>query len=330
MSKITNWGIISTGNIAGKFATDLATIPNANLYAVASRNLEKATGFANKYGFQKPYGSYEEMLKDPKLDAVYIATPHVFHCENALMCLENKVAVLCEKPFAMNAKEVEKMVAKAKATDTFLMEALWTLCLPHLLKTKEIIDSGRLGKLVSLKADFGFQAAFKPESRLFNRDLGGGSLLDIGIYPLLLSLSLFGKPEKIIAAAQIGSTNIDEDCGVILHYKNKQTAHLHSTLLARTPTEAYIYCEKGYIHIPPQFHVPAKRITILEYDGLKETIVPFNTPYIGYKYEAEEVMRCLENGQKESAIVPHQFSIELMDLMDEIRKQIGLVYPNHD
>lgn len=330
MSKITNWGILGAGKIAGKFATDLASLPNARLYAVASRTKEKAADFAKKYGFEKAFGSYEAMLKDPNLEAVYIATPHVLHCKNTLQCLEHKVAVLCEKPFAINSKEVKMMLEKAESTNTFLMEALWTLCLPHIIKTKEIIDSGRLGKLVSLKADFGFQADYNPNSRLFNRDLGGGSLLDIGIYPLLLSLYLFGKPEKIVAAAQIGSTQVDEDCAVILHYKNKQTAHLHSTLLARTPTEAYIYCEKGYIHIPTRFHEPVNRITIFEYDGLKEIIIPFNYQEIGYKYEAAEVMRCLENGQKESAIVSHQFSIDLMGLMDAIREEIGLTYPNHD
>lgn len=330
MSKKINWGIIGAGKIAGKFATDLATLPDANLYAIASRNETKAADFAQNYGFKKAFGSYEAMLQDPDVQAVYIATPHVYHCKNTLMALDYKKAVICEKPFAMNTKEVQQMIAKAKAKDIFLMDALWTLCLPHILKAKEIVDSGQLGKIVSIKADFGFNANFDPTSRLFDRDLGGGSLLDIGIYPLFFSLFFLGKPQKVTAVAKMGTTKIDEECAVFLSYDNGQTANLHSTILARTPTEAHIYCEKGFIHIPTQFHKPVATINILEYDGLKESTVSFDTQGLGYKYEAAEVMRCLQEGKKESDLVPHQFSLDLMELLDEIREQIGLVYPRHD
>ncbi len=330
MSKKINWGIIGAGKIAGKFATDLATLPEAHLYAIASRSEPKAADFAQKHGFQKAFSSYESMLQDPMVDAVYIATPHVYHCQHTLMALDYKKAVICEKPFAMNTREVQEMVAKAKAKDTFLMDALWTLCLPHILKAKEIVESGQLGKIVSVKADFGFRAQFDPKSRLFDRNLGGGSLLDIGIYPLLFSLFFLGKPQKITAVAKIGTTQIDEECAIFLSYDSGQTANLHSTLLARTPTEAHIYCEKGFIHIPTQFHKPVSAIHILEYEDLKETVVPFDNQSIGYKYEARELMRCLQDGKKESDLVPLQFSLDLMELLDEIRSQIGLVYPRHD
>lgn len=330
MSEKINWGIIGAGKIAGKFATDLATLPNANLYGVASRSQAKAKEFAQKYQFQNAFGSYETMLQDPAVDAVYIATPHVFHCQNTLLCLDHKKAVLCEKPFAINSTEVRRMIAKAKKTNTLVMDALWTLCLPHILKTKEIVGSGQLGKLVAVKSDFGFRGTFDPSSRVFNRDLGGGALLDIGIYPLMLSLFLLGKPKTITAAAHLGQTKVDEDCAVFMDYGNGQTANLHASVLARTPTEAHIYCEKGFIHIPPRFHAPVDHIKILEYDGLKETILPFDYQSIGFKYEAEEFMRCLQAGKKESEMVPHQFSLDLMELMDEIRSKIGLVYPRHD
>ena len=270
------------------------------------------------------------MLLDPALDIVYVATPHVFHCENTLMCLNHKKAVIWEKPFAINSKEVDQMIAKSKSTNTFLMDALWTLCLPHILKAKEIAESGQLGKLVSVKADFGFRADFNPKSRLFDRDLGGGALLDIGIYPLMLSMFLMGKPQKITAAAVIGKTKIDEDCAVILDYGNGQTANLHATLLARTPVEAYIYFEKGYLHIPTRFHEHVDHVTILEYNGLKETKLPYDYKVVGYAYEAAEAMRCLKAGKIESDLVPHQFSSDLMEVLDAIRAQIGLVYPRHD
>ena len=330
MTKKINWGILGAGKIAGKFATDLATLPEANLYAVASRTLAKAQDFANKYHFEKAVGSYEEMLADEALDAVYIATPHVFHCQHTLLCLAHKKAVICEKPFAINTKEVQQMLAKAKENNTFLMDALWTLCLPHILKTKEIVESGQLGKLISVKADFGFRAAFHPNSRLFNRDLGGGALLDIGIYPALLALFLLGKPKKVTAAALMGQTKVDEECAVFLEYEAGQTANLHATLLARTPIEAYIYCEKGYIHIPGRFHEGVDKITILRYENLEETIIPFDYQVLGYQYEAAEMMRCMREGKLESDLIPHQFSLDLMELLDEIRGQIGLVYPRHD
>ncbi|MFK7978491.1 MAG: Gfo/Idh/MocA family protein [Saprospiraceae bacterium] len=330
MTKKINWGILGAGKIAGKFATDLATLPEANLYAVASRTLAKAQDFADKYQFEKAVGSYEEMLTDDNLDAVYIATPHVFHYQHTLLCIAHKKAVICEKPFAINTKEVQQMIAQAKENNTFLMDALWTLCLPHILKTKEIIESGQLGKLISVKADFGFRADFNPNSRLFDRDLGGGSLLDIGIYPALLALFLLGKPKKITAAALMGQTKVDEECAVFLEYEDGQTANLHSTILARTPIEAYIYCEKGYIHIPSRFHEPVDKMTILTYDNLEETVIPFDYQVLGYQYEAAEMMRCMRGGKLESDLVPHQFSLDLMELLDEIRSQIGLVYPRHD
>jgi len=330
MTKKINWGVLGAGKIAGKFVKDLATLPQANLYAIASRSLEKAQSFADANNFEKAYGSYESMLNDPELDAVYIATPHVFHCQHTLLCLTHKKAVICEKPFAINRREVQQMIAKSKETDTFLMDALWTLCLPHILKTREIVESGQLGKIVSVKADFGFRANFNPHSRLFDRDLGGGSLLDIGIYPLMLSLFLLGKPQKITAAALMGKTKVDEECVAFLEYPDGQTAHLHSTILARTPIEAYIYCEKGYIHIPTRFHENVKGVTVLTYEDMKETFIPFDYQVLGYQYEAAEMMRCLQEGKIESDLVPLQFSLDLIDLLDEIRGQIGLTYPRHD
>jgi len=330
MTKKINWGILGAGKIAGKFATDLATLPAANLYAIASRSQEKAQNFANDYNFEKAYGRYETMLADPELDAVYIATPHVFHCEHTLLCLSHKKAVICEKPFAINTREVKQMLAKAKETNTFLMDALWTLCLPHILKTKEIVESGELGKLISVKADFGFKANFDPNSRLFDRDLGGGALLDIGIYPALLALFLLGKPKKVTAAALMGKTKVDEECAVFLEYENGQTANLHATLLAHTPIEAYIYCEKGYVHIPGRFHEGVEGITTLTYENSEKTFIPFDYQVLGYQYEAAEMMRCMQAGKLESDLIPHQFSLDLIELLDEIRRQIGLIYPRHD
>ena len=325
--KKTNWAILGLGKIAKKFATDLQTIPTANLYAVGSRTTKKAKAFAKEFGATKAYGSYEALVADTAIEAIYIATPHVFHCENTLMALDKGIAVLCEKPLAVNSQEVAAMIAKAKATNTFLMEALWTLFLPHIQQTKKLIAQGIIGDLVSVKADFGFKAHFDPTSRLFDPALGGGVLLDIGIYPLLLAQSLLGLPEKITAVARLSSTKVDEEIGITLQYAGGQMAHLHASLLGRTPTEAHIYGTKGFIHIPTQFHKPVDRITVVEYEGLKKTQYLMPQHAIGYKYEAEAVMACLDRGEKESELVSLQFSADLMRTMDAIRKEVGVVYP---
>lgn len=325
--KKTNWAILGLGKIAKKFATDLITLPNANLYAVGSRTNKKAKAFAKEFGATKSYGSYEALLADPKVDVVYIATPHVFHCENTLMALDKGIAVLCEKPLAINAKEVALMVAKAKVKNTFLMEALWTLFIPSIKKTKELVASGVIGEIQSVKADFGFKAVFDPKSRLFDPNLGGGSLLDIGIYPLFLAQAFLGKPQSIIASAVLGATNVDEELSVTLKYAGGKMAHAHSTIRSHTPIEAYIYGTKGYIHIPTRFHEPVPHISLVEYEGLKKTVYRMPQQAIGFKYEAAAVMAYLAVGKKESDVASLQFSIDLMETMDAVRKEIGLVYP---
>jgi len=325
--KKTNWAILGLGKIAKKFATDLKTLPNANLYAVGSRTSKKAKAFAKEFGATKSYGSYEALLADPKVEVVYIATPHVLHCENTLLALNKGVAVLCEKPLAINSKEVALMVAKAKSSKTFLMEALWTLFIPHIKKTKELVASGVIGEIQSIKADFGFKATFNPKSRLFDPNLGGGSLLDIGIYPLLFAQAFLGRPESISASAILGATNVDEELSITLKYAGSKIAQAHSTLRNQTPTEAYIYGTKGHIHIPTRFHEPVSTISVLEYDGLKKTVYQMPKHAIGYKYEAAAVMDYLAAGKKESDVASLQFSIDLMRTMDRIREEIGLVYP---
>jgi len=325
--KKTNWAILGPGKIAKKFVTDLKTLPNANLYAVGSRTSKKAKAFAKEFGFTKSYGSYEDLLSDPKVEAVYIATPHVFHCANTLLALDKGVAVLCEKPFAINSKEVALMVDKARASNTFLMEALWTLFIPHIKKTKELVTSGVIGEIQSIKADFGFKAIFDIKSRLFDPQLGGGSLLDIGIYPLLFAQAFLGTPESISASAILGATKVDEELSVTLKYAGGKMAQAHSTLRNQTPTEAYIYGTKGHIHIPTRFHEPVPHISVLEYDGMKKTVYQMPQQAIGYKYEAAAVMDYLAAGKKESEVASLQFSIDLMQTMDKVRAEIGLVYP---
>ena len=328
MRKITNWGIIGLGKIARHFANDLQKIPFAKLHAVASRTEEKAKEFAQEYGVPHFYGSYESMMECPDLDVIYIATPHAMHCENVLMCLQHKIPVLCEKPFAINAQEVKRMVTLAKFQQTFLMEALWTRFLPTTLKVLELIEEGVIGEITSLRADFGFKSTVDPQSRLFNQSLGGGSLMDVGIYPVFLSLLLLGKPQNVQATASIGRTNVDENCGMLLKYDNNRMAILQSSIITETGTEAHIFGEKGTIRINSRWHEPTS-ITLIPYDGEpKDFFFEFDSN--GYRYEAEEVMQCLRNGQKESKLMSLDFSLDLIELLDTIRMNAGIYYPKND
>lgn len=316
------WGIIGIGKIAEKFTQDLATVAGCELYAVASTNLERAQAFAVKHGADFAYGSYEEIFNAPELDVVYIATPHVTHAYCTKICLEKQVAVLCEKPFAMNEAEVNTMIECAQKNDTFLMEAMWTRFLPTTLKVLELIESGAIGEIKTIHADFGFKADFEPERRLFNSKLGGGALLDIGIYPAYLSLLLLGYPSKIEALSIIGSTGVDETTSFVFRYDEHATAVLNCTILADTNTEAWIYGSKGKIQIHSRFH-EGKKVTLFSEENAPVDF-EFNRETRGYDFEIREVNRCLTENLKESPLMPHKMSRHLIHLLDKIREQAGI------
>jgi predicted dehydrogenase len=323
-----NWGIIGLGKIARKFAADLQLVPNATLHAVASTSAERAHAFAAQYQVPHVFESYEAILDCPDLDVVYIATPHRFHCENTLMCLSRKMPVLCEKPIGMNAYEVQQMMNASIQNKTFLMEAFWTQFIPAFKKAMNLLQSGVIGKPLSIKADFGFAAPFDVEKRAFNKDLGGGSLLDIGLYPVFLALEVFGKPIDIQAFAQFSTTGVDATCAILLKHNQGEISMLHSTFTSLTNTEAYIYGEHGTIHIHPRFHHPEKVSLQVHGKPLKEFSMPYNGN--GYQFEIEEVNRCLKKNVLESSLLPLSKSALLAETLDKIRAKIGLVYPKHD
>lgn len=328
MSKTFKWGIIGLGRIAHKFAEDLQRIPNATLHAVASRSEEKAKTFAMQFNAPNFFGTYKEIFNCADLDVIYVATPHAMHCENVLMCLEHQVPVLCEKPFAMNSLEVKRMITLAKFQKTFLMEAMWTRFLPTTTKVLELIGKGKIGMVKSIRADFGFKAPFDPHHRLFNQSLGGGSLMDVGIYPVFLSLLLLGKPTSINAIANIGRTNVDENCGMLFKYPNNRMAVLQSSIVTNTGTEAYVFGDKGTIRINSRWHEPTS-ITLME-EGKDPKDFFFDFDSHGYRYEAEEVMRCLRNEKTESNLMSLDFSLDLIELLDTIRMKAGIYYPKTD
>jgi predicted dehydrogenase len=324
-----NWGIIGPGKIARKFADDLQRLPNARLHAVASTSPERAAAFAAAYGAPHAYGRYEDIVRCPNLDIVYIATPHVFHCENTLLCIENGIPVLCEKPFAMNAAEANRMINAARSRRLFLMEALWTRFIPAVDHAFGIAAGGGIGALHTVKSDFGFHMPFDPAHRVFDKALGGGSLLDIGIYPVLLSLFLFGKPagRDILATAAFTPTEVDESCLFCFSYPGNRLATGHSSIAANMPVEARLYGTEGTIFLHSRWH-QANRLTVSRYEGRSEVKQDLLFPYEGwgYSFEAAHVMQCLENNMTESDRVPLDFTSDLTETLDAIRDKVGLRY----
>ena len=318
------WGIIGLGKIANKFATDLASIKNVELVAVASRNIQNANNFAEKHNAKKAYSSYEELAKDSNVDAVYIATPHSFHKEHAILCLQNKKAVLCEKPFAMNLSEVTEMIEAAKENNVLLMEALWSFFLPHFTYVLDLVKSEKFGKLKNLEADFGFHTPYNTDSRLFKKELGGGSLLDIGIYPIFAALATLGEPDAIDASATFFENGADASCDMVFQYKNAK-ATLKTSLLEETPSIAILKFENAIVKLNRQFH-QSSSITIIQNNT--EEIINFDFKTLGYSFETEHFNSLLRAGEKESNMMTFEFSKNLLKTLDKVRGIIGLEYYN--
>ena len=316
MKDFYRWGIIGAGKISEKFAEGLKSASKAECYAVASRDISKAEEFAAKNGFAKAYGSYEAMLSDPDVDIVYIATPNNLHHSNTIAALSAGKNVLCEKPFALNSNELKDMIDLARSKKLFLMEALWSRFLPSIIKAKELIESNKLGKAHVVQADFGFYSGYNPEGRLFNPSLGGGSLLDIGIYSVFLSLFLFGYPDEISALSVKSPSGTDNTNGIIFSYDDGRVASLMSSFAVNLDTEARIYCDKGKITLHRMFHCPTS-VTVSEGNVTEKLPIEFSGN--GYNYEADEVMRCLDLSLTESPLWNLDSSIELIKLLDEIR-----------
>jgi len=318
-----NWGILGAGKIAEKFTQDLATVDGAVLYAVASRSIDKAEEFAENHKVMISYGSYLELVEDENIDIIYVATPHSFHFEHTMLCLKHQKAVLCEKPFGLNLGQVETMIAMAKEKNVFLMEALWTQFLPHFQFVIDLKESKKYGELLGLDADFGFSAAFDADNRLYNKELGGGSLMDVGIYPVFLALSLLGYPENIAAEASIGTTGVDKNCSMQLYYPNGAKAVLYSAINETTPITATLRFEKATVIINSRFHEPSS--VSIETDGNIET-KDFPITTHGYNFEAAHVQDMIEENRIESNLMTFEKSKNLISILDRIRKEINLEY----
>jgi predicted dehydrogenase len=325
MTDTIHWGILSTGRIAKKFAEGLSVLPEAELVAVGSRTQVSADAFGDAYDVPHRHPSYAALANDPDVDVIYVATPHPLHCENSILCLQAGKAVLCEKPFAMNASEARRVVSVARKEGRFLMEAMWTRFLPVIVQTRGLLADGAIGELRMLSADFGFRRALDPKSRQLNPHLGGGALLDVGVYPISLASMVFGSPTHITGMAHIGETEVDEQSAVLLGYDEGQLAVLSAAVQTDTPVEANLMGTKGRIHL----HSPWYYGTTLTLSVKGHEDVVMRLPYKGngYTHEAIEVMRCLRKGKLESDIMSLDETVSIMETMDTIRAQWGLTYP---
>jgi predicted dehydrogenase len=328
MTQVIRWGILGTGKIAKAFATALQDTPDAKLAAVASRSVDSATKFGQQYGAERFHGSYQALADDPEVDVIYIGTPHPMHHENALMCLNGGKAVLVEKSFTMNRRQAEDIINLARAKKLFVMEAMWTRFMPAIVEAKRIVDSGEIGKPANVSADFGFTSDAGPEHRLFAPALGGGALLELGIYPLSMSSFFLGAVTGVKAQAEMAATGVDMQTAFTLTHEGGGVSSCACSLRSRTPTELVISGEKGYVRLHDRFH-NTDTITVTLADGASRSERTLTLPKSGngYTHEAQEVGRCLRAGLIESPVMPHAETLALMGTLDEIRAQIGLRYP---
>ena len=325
MSDKFRWGIIATGNISRQFARGLAALPEAELLAVGSRSQKSADTFGEMFGVPRRYDSYEALIEDPDIEAVYIGAPHTAHAENSLRCIRNGKAVLCEKPFAINAAQAREVIDLARERRVFVMEAVWTRFLPLFVRLRDLLAQGVIGDVRLITADFGFRTRFNPKGRLFDPQLGGGALLDVGIYPLSLASLILGQPEQITGLANLGETGIDEDSAVLLRYPNGALAALTSAIRTNTPQVAVLNGTEGRITIHTRWWVGTHMTVEIYGKETAEMELPLTGN--GYNYEAAEVARCVRSGLLESEVMPLDETLAVMQMMDELRAQWGLKYP---
>jgi len=322
------WGILGTGAIARQFVKGLRSLPEAEVLAVGSRAGTSAKKFTDKWDIPHRHASYTDLAADPDVDVVYIATPHPFHAENAELCLEAGKAVLCEKPFSVNAAQAERVVGLAREKSLFLMEGMWTRFFPLIEEVRRLVSGGALGEVRMLNVDFGFRADPDPASRLFAPGLGGGALLDVGVYCVSFASMVLGRSSGSVGISHLGETGVDEQASVILEHEGGRLANLSISIRTTTPQEATIVGTEGYVRIHPPWWRPSS-MTVSR-PGQEDEYVEIPGSGNGFNYEAAEVMRRLEAGETESGIRPLDETISVMKTMDDIRAAWGFEYPGEE
>ncbi|MEI7421760.1 MAG: Gfo/Idh/MocA family oxidoreductase [Prolixibacteraceae bacterium] len=323
MTKTFNWGILAPGNIAGKFVSELKSVSNARVLSVGSRDLSKAKKFASTHEIERSYGSYEELVADPDLDIIYIASPHAFHAEHTILCLKSKKAVLCEKAFALNSTQVKEMIRTAQEEQTFLMEAFFTPHQPSYQEARKILNSGLLGEIKHLQGWFGFnRSPYDPKGRLYNPELGGSALLDIGLYPIFDALWFIGKPLEMAAFADFTPQKIDQSITALFKFEGDKTASIFASFMSSVGVGTDIFCEKGSLRLRRSSALD--QTLEIQIPGEPTKVLNWEEGSCGLKLEAINAMKCLEYKQLESDIMSHQDSLNLMKILDDIRKIVSL------
>ena len=327
MSRKIRWGIMGCGNIANKFAEDLRWVEDAELLAVGSRDEKKAVEFSAHHKSKLAFGSYEGLVSCPEVDAIYIATPHGLHREHALLCIANKKAVLCEKAFALNSFDAKVMIEAARKNRVFIMEAFWTKFLPQYEKVISLVRAGKIGEIKIVQADFGFKASTPPNPRLYEPNLGGGALLDIGIYPVFLTISLLGRPAEIFAAMKPFPSGVDQQIAMILKFDSGALASLNASFEAATPVEATITGSEGMIRMTNRFHNATGNVELTQNLAAVDVGPIHREEGHGYQFEARHVGDCLRKNLIESPVMTHDDTLLLMETLDRIRTVCGIRYP---
>lgn len=322
------WGILGAGYIARTLSKAVTERTTSEVVAVGSRGVDKAQEFITEnLGAQSnavAYGSYEELVSAPDIDVVYIATPHSHHKAHALLAINAGKNVLVEKSFARNAQEAQEVLDAAKDRGVFVMEAMWTRFLPHIAAVRDHIASGEIGTVTSVIAEHGYLFPYDPQSRIHNRELAGGALLDLGVYPISFAHDLLGNPQRIMACGSLTPDGVDGQVSIVLGYENSSQAHLHTTITGSTGNTASVVGTLGRIDLPPGFFGPSS-FTLHKYTG--ETFEYLQDDIQGFEFQVAEVSRRIHEGQQESARLPWQDTLEVMEIMDQVRQQIGLAYP---
>jgi len=318
------WGVIGPGGIASRFAEAMRVVPDGTIHAVASRSAERAAAYADRFEVPQRYGAYEELVADPQVDVVYVATPHTCHAEHTLLALEAGKHVLCEKPFALNAAQAEQMASAARAKGLFLMEAMWSRFLPAYSRLVDLLRSEAIGEVCLVEADLGLRFPFQSGHRLFDLALGGGAALDLGIYPLQLASLVLGPPDSLSARAVIGASGVDEVVAAVLQHRGGTLSVVKAALSTHLACTARIAGANGVIELPSPMHCPPA-LLVRTQTGLEEIDCSWQGD--GMQFQIGEVHRCLGEGIRESSVMPLQESVELAVTLDLIRAQIGLVYP---
>ncbi len=319
------WGIIGPGGIGTQFAEGIRLVDGGAITAVASRSQARADAFGDRFGVPARYDNVRDLLENPDVDVVYVATPHAEHAADTLAALEAGKHVLCEKPMALSARQSREMVDLARARGLFLMEAMWTRFLPSYVALREVLASGRIGEPLLVEADFGFRVPVMPEHRLFDRTLGGGALLDLGIYPVQLCSMVFGPPDRISADGVLGSTGVDEQVAAVLHHPGGHLGVIKAAVRVGLSCTARISGSKGWIELPAFMHCP-QSFEVGDRKGRERIECGYEGE--GLRFEATEVHACLDAGRTESTVMPLDESLAIAETLDAIRAAVGVVYPD--